>query len=143
MGCQFPGSVRTTPSFIDPSEDPSEPHKSAVRVRIPDGEGLPLKGELLRKHLEQDNQRTIHLLRLDFNRTYDIADVSLVTTGTLNGLSSLVGRPLESLAFRPNILIETFPQPGAEADATSDAEPLGGKRRAGDGGAALSPVSTT
>lgn len=58
MGCQFSGLVRYTPSFIDPSA----PHKSAVRVRIPDGEGLPLKGELLREHLEQGNQRTIHLL---------------------------------------------------------------------------------
>jgi hypothetical protein len=146
--------VRYTPSFIDPSE----PHKSAVRVRIPDDEGLPLKGELLREHLEQGNQRTIHLLRLDFNRTYDIAEVSLVTTGTLNGLSGLVRRPLEPLRFKPNILIETFPHLGAypendwvgkmlvlgaEADATSDAKPLGGKRRVGDGGAGLSPISNT
>lgn len=108
-GRQYPGLVRYTPSFAEPSI----PHKSAVRVLTPDGMDLPLDSPLLRERLEQASQRKVHLLHLDFNRTYDIAEVSLISTGTLTCLSNLVGRPLEPLRFRPNIVIETLPDLGA------------------------------
>lgn len=106
---QYPGLVRYTPTFTEPSL----PHKSAVRVRTPDGMDLPLDSPLLRERLEQASQRMIQLLHLDFNRTYDIAEVSLITTGMLACLSALAGRPLEPLRFRPNIVIETLPGLGA------------------------------
>ncbi|HEX9036482.1 MAG TPA: MOSC N-terminal beta barrel domain-containing protein [Ktedonobacterales bacterium] len=111
-GREYASLVRYAPTFTDPAS----PNKSAVRVRTPDGLDLPLESATLREHLEQASGRALHLLRLDYNRTYDIGDVSLFTTGTLAGLSALVGQDVGVRRFRPNIVVETPPDAGARPE---------------------------
>jgi MOSC domain-containing protein len=108
-GREYPAMVRYTPSFVAPDD----PRKSAVRVRTPDGLDLPLDSPDLVAHIARAFPHPIHLLQLAFNRTFDIAEVSVITTRTLASLSALVDRPLAALRFRPNIVIET--PDGAEA----------------------------
>ena len=102
-GREYSALVRYTPSFVEPGD----PRKSAVRVRTPDGLDLPLDSPDLVAHIARAFPRPIHLLQLAINRTFDIAEVSLMTTGTLASLSALVGSPLAALRFRPNIVVET------------------------------------
>ena len=112
-GREYPAMVRYMPSFVKPDE----PRKSPVRVRTPDGLDLPLGSPDLLAHIARVFPHPIHLLQLAINRTYDIAEVSLMTTGTLASLSGLVGRPLDALRFRPNIVVET--PDGGEASPES------------------------
>ena len=111
-GREYPSLVRYAPAFTDPAA----PNKSLVRVRTPDGLDLLLESATLREHLEQASGRALHLLRLDFNRTFDAGDVSLITTGTLASLSRLVGRQLDVRHFRPNAVVETTAEAGARPE---------------------------
>ena len=112
-GREYPRMVQYTPAF----DDPAAANKSAVRVRTPEGSDLPLESATLREHLEQASGRALHLLRLDFNRTYDVGDVSLITTGTLASLSRLVGGQVDVRRFRPNIVLDTAPEVGARPES--------------------------
>lgn len=124
-GREYPAMLRYTPTF----DDPAAAHKSLVTVRTPDGSDLPLASADLRAHLERASGRALHLLRLDFNRTYDAGDISLITTGTLASLSGLVGRKLDARRFRPNIVLDTAPEVGAFPEGSW----VGGSLIFGDG----------
>lgn len=112
-GREYPRMVRYTPAF----DAPEAPNKSSVRVRTPEGLDLPLESAALREHLEQASGRALHLLRLDYNRTYDVGDVSLITTATLTSLSRLVGKQVDARRFRPNIVVETVAEAGAHPES--------------------------
>ena len=124
-GREYPRLVRYTPTF----NDIAAPNKSSVRVRTPEGLDLPLESAELREHLEQASGHALHLLRLDFNRTYDAGDVSVITTGTLASLSELVGRQVGARRFRPNIVVETTPDVGVFPEGSW----VGGSLVFGDG----------
>lgn len=101
---QYPQLVRYAPSF----EHPDAAEKSAVRVRTPDGEDMAVESADLRCRIARDYPRPIHLLHLWWNRTFDYAPVSLITTSTLAAAGDLAGQPLEALRFRPNLVVETI-----------------------------------
>lgn len=109
---QVPTLVRYAPYFVD-AEHPAE---SAVRVRTPDGLDLPVEGEALLAHIGSLFPRPFHLVHLPEERAMDAAAVSLISTATIAGLGTLIGRELEPRRFRPNILV-------APNAVTEDADP--------------------
>lgn len=102
---QYPHLVQYAPSF----ERPADPEKSPVRVRTPEDTDMALESADLRCRIARDYPRPVHLLHLWWNRTFDFAPLSLITTGTLAGVSDLAGQPLEPLRFRPNVVVEAIP----------------------------------
>jgi len=87
--------------------DPSDPEESSAVVRTPDGDELDVADPALAARLGEG----VRVMRQ--NRGIpDIAPLSLLTTSTIEGLSELVGRPLDVRRFRPNLLVA--PAPGVE-----------------------------
>lgn len=81
--------------------DASRPDGSAVDVRTPEGEVLPL-ADLVRAERFGAGVRAI---KIDCG-VFDAAPVSLVTTQAVSALSDLVGSALDVLRFRPNFVVE-------------------------------------
>ncbi|WCB95435.1 hypothetical protein DSM104299_04179 [Baekduia alba] len=81
--------------------EPERPEASATVVTTPDGArhdvGDPALAALL-----GDGVRVIKQNR----GVFDIAPLSLITTQTIASLGGLLGRALEELRFRPNLLVE-------------------------------------
>lgn len=74
-------------------------------VITPDGETFPVWDYPLLGKLAADAGHPLQPVQL-WRGAYDAMDVSLLTTGSLRTMSSVVGRDLEASRFRPNILIE-------------------------------------
>jgi hypothetical protein len=102
-GRQVPAMVRYSAWLADES-DPAHP---TVLVRTPEGETLPVASEALRADLARRYAKPFHLLRLGLVGTYDIALLSLITSGTVRALSAALGMPLEARRFRPTIYVQT------------------------------------
>ncbi len=73
-----------------------------VMVKTPDGLDLEVADPALAQSLG-DGVRVIK----QYGGVFDTFPLSLLTIQSVEGLSSLVGRPLTSLRFRPNILINS------------------------------------
>lgn len=86
--------------------DPSDTRKSAVRVRTPRGDELPVDDEGLRRALEEEHGAPLHLMRLG-RGAHDAAPLSVIGLGTIRALGERAGLPLDIRRFRHNIYLET------------------------------------
>ena len=101
-GRQIPDLLRYAPYLAEPDD----PLRSAVRVRTPAGRDLPIDCAELRAELAARYGAAVHLLQSN-RGTFDAAAVSLIGAATVRALGEGLGRDLDPLRFRPNILIET------------------------------------
>ncbi len=101
-GRQIPDLLRYAPYFVDPAD----PFRSPVWARTPDGADVPIDCAELRAELAARYGAAVHLLQSN-RGTFDAAAVSLIGAATVRALGERLGRDLDPLRFRPNILIET------------------------------------
>lgn len=99
---EVPELVRYTARLVDPSDT----RKSAVRVRTPRGEDLPVDSDILRETLEQGHGVPLHLMRLG-RGAHDASPVSVIGLGTIRALGERIGQALDIRRFRQNIYLET------------------------------------
>lgn len=99
---EVPELVRYTASLVDPSDT----RKSAVRVRTPGGDELPIDSDALRETLEEAHGAPLFLLRQG-RGSHDASPVSLMGLGTIRVLGERIGLPLDVRRFRQNIYLET------------------------------------
>jgi uncharacterized protein YcbX len=87
----------------------------AVTVRTPVGRELDLASQELAEELAAAHGRPVHLLQSS-RGLFDAFPVSVISLQTVAAVSKLVGRELEPLRFRPNIVIDApghaFPEEG-------------------------------
>lgn len=102
-----PDLWRYEPRFLDPSDVEG----SKTVVRTPDGAEFDVADPELARHLG-DGVRVIK----QYGGVFDTFPLSVLTVQSVESLAALVGRPLEPLRFRPNILIDA---------ASPDVAPLG------------------
>ncbi len=102
-GREVPDLLRYTPFFS--AAGPSG--KPALLVRTPEGMEYAVGSAELRASITARYPHPFYLLRLGLTGTFDIAPLSVLTTGTLQALSAALVMPLDPLRFRPNIYIET------------------------------------
>lgn len=76
-----------------------------VTVRTPDGAVLPVGSEELKAELEARSGRALFLMR-DYRGSYDVAQISIISTATIHAIDQETGAPLDPLRFRPNLLVE-------------------------------------
>lgn len=92
------------PSFVDPSQ----PDKSAMRVRTPSGTEYDITDPKLAAELSAS---PIRLIKQD-RGIFDTFPLSLITAQTIARLSEMTGqmadKPLQVERFRPNLLIDAF-----------------------------------
>jgi len=102
-GREVPELLRYTPFFAKatPSRRPE------LLVRTPEGIEYAVGSEELRASIASRYPHPFYLLRLGLTGTFDIAPLSVLTTGTLDALSAALDMPLDPLRFRPSIYIQT------------------------------------
>jgi uncharacterized protein YcbX len=88
---------RFRPSFVDPAA----PDRSATVVATPDGERLDVTHPALAEQLGH-GARVIRVGR----GVFDASPLSLITTQTVEHLAARVGRELDTVRFRPNLVVE-------------------------------------
>jgi uncharacterized protein YcbX len=81
--------------------EPARPDASAVTVRTPAGARFDVTASELAAELGAG----VRVMKLD-RGTFDTMPVSLITTNTVDGLGGVLGRNLNVLRFRPNLVIE-------------------------------------
>lgn len=81
--------------------DPGQPDASATVVTTPTGDELDVTNPALASELG-DGVRVMKQNR----GVFDAAPLSLITTQTVAALGSTIGRSLDPLRFRPNLLVE-------------------------------------
>ncbi len=77
------------------------------RVRTPDGRELDLQGDELRAELSAAHGAPVELMQLD-NGVFDDAPISMIASTTIAAIGEVVGAPLDTRRFRPNLLIEAL-----------------------------------
>ena len=102
-GREVPDLLRYTPFFSEAGPQ----GKSALLVRTPEGMEYAVSSEELQASIAARYPHPFYLLRLGLTGTFDIAPLSVLTTGTLHALSAALAMSLGPLRFRPNIYIET------------------------------------
>ncbi|MEO0558846.1 MAG: MOSC N-terminal beta barrel domain-containing protein [Bacteroidota bacterium] len=85
------------PRFVDPTR----PDTSAVRVQTPSG----AEHDVLDPELASDLGHGARVIKQD-RGVFDTFPISLISTQTVAGLSSLVGEDLDVRRFRPNLIVE-------------------------------------
>jgi uncharacterized protein len=112
---------RFCPSFADPSQ----PEKSATRVRTPSGDVMDISDPKLSAQLYPSGARLIKQNR----GIFDTFPLSLITTQTIRALGDAVGAELDVQRFRPNLLIEAAEDtPYSEDDWVGHVLKIGGFR---------------
>jgi len=89
--------ARYVPSFVDPSR----PDASRTVVRTPSGAELDVIDPALAAELGEG----VRVIKQD-RGVFDAMPLSLVSTQSIAALGERVGRELDPLRFRPNLLIE-------------------------------------
>ncbi|HEV2237609.1 MAG TPA: MOSC N-terminal beta barrel domain-containing protein, partial [Ktedonobacterales bacterium] len=84
-----------------------EPAQGHVMVRTPEGETHPIRSEALLADLAGRFAKPFHLLRLGHVGTYDLAPLSLISSGTVETLGAALGMTLDARRFRPTIYVQT------------------------------------
>ena len=77
----------------------------AVKVITPEGAGLPVDSEELRQALETRSGRALFLLR-DYRGSYDVANISLISSQTVTRIAAETETVADSRRFRPNLLVD-------------------------------------
>lgn len=97
------------------SGEDSEKHL-ATNVRTPEGKEFELNSEELRAEIAGLYGKDVQMMQFKHG-IFDEAAVSLISLGTINGLSIECGKTLDIRRFRPNLVIETnSAEPFAEDD---------------------------
>ena len=80
---------------------------AAVVIRTPDGEDLDVRDPRLVAEIADVAGEPLRLVRL-WRRTYDSAgaDVSIITTQSVEAISAAAERAVEAARFRPNVVVE-------------------------------------
>ena len=102
-GREVPELLRYTPFFAEAGPA----RKPALMVRTPEGNEYDVGSKELRASIAARYPHPFYLLRLGLTGTFDIAPLSVLTTGTLSALSAALDMPLTPLRFRPTIYIAT------------------------------------
>ncbi|MGE3268379.1 MAG: MOSC domain-containing protein [Chloroflexota bacterium] len=98
--------------------DHQNTRKSAVLVRTPAGEELPVDSPALRESLERQADGPLQLLHPG-RGAHDVAMLSVIGTGSVQALSERVGKELDIRRFRQNIVLEPLdPTPFVEESWT-------------------------
>jgi uncharacterized protein len=111
----FAALVLYTPFF----QDNTNPKKSPVIVRTPEGRELAVEDPELKKELEEKSNRKLTLLHLG-RGAYDALPVSVLSAQSVNSISRIYGNELDVRRFRPNIYLNQF-----QAIADFDGEMVG------------------
>ena len=77
-----------------------------THVRTPSGDELELSGAALRQELSAAHGAEVELMQLKHGM-FDEAQLSLITTNTIETIAARAGCDLDVRRFRPNILVET------------------------------------
>jgi uncharacterized protein YcbX len=77
-----------------------------THVLTPGRETLELRSDELRRELSEKHGMDVKLMQLK-NGIFDDAPLSLITTGTIDGVATGAARALDARRFRPNIVVET------------------------------------
>jgi uncharacterized protein YcbX len=96
-----PDLVRYSARLVDPANT----RKSAVQVRTPRGDDVPVDGVTLRATLEEAHGSPLHLMRMG-RGSHDVAPVSVIGLGTIREIGRRIGLPLDVRRFRANIYLE-------------------------------------
>jgi len=101
-----PDLWRYEPRFLNPGDVEG----SKTTVKTPDGADFEVADPELARRLGEG----VRVIK-QYGGVFDTFPLSLLTVQSVEGLSSLVGQPLESLRFRPNILMsalesDSFPE---------------------------------
>jgi uncharacterized protein YcbX len=89
--------------------EPARPDASVTLVHTPTGTELDVVDPDLARELGPG----VRVIRQD-RGVFDTFPLSLITTGTVAGLASMVGIPLDVRRFRPNLLIDSDELPFPE-----------------------------
>jgi uncharacterized protein YcbX len=105
--------------------DPGRPDSSPTVVQTPSGVEYDVTDPALADELWTDGARVIRQSR----GTFDTFPLSLITTQTIARLGELVGRELDALRFRPNVVVHASAgQPFVEDEWVGCVLRLGGAR---------------
>jgi uncharacterized protein YcbX len=99
---QCPGLLRYEASVENVGE-----RRAAVVIRTPHGEELDVHDPRLVSEIADVAGERLRLVRL-WRRTYDsaAAEVSIITTQSIQAISDAAERQLEAARFRPNVVVE-------------------------------------
>lgn len=75
-----------------------------THVRTPEGEELPVFGQELSAEIERRHGAPVQMMHLR-DGIFDVADVSVITTGTVRAIGEAAGRDADVRRFRPNIVV--------------------------------------
>ncbi len=110
---ELPDLFKYVPSF----SAPKRPDSSPVMVKTPSGREL----EVVDPELAAELGEGVRVIKQD-RGVFDSAPLSLISTQTVAALGQLAGAELETLRFRPNLVIEANTEANIEAntEASSD-----------------------
>ena len=108
---KFPGLLRYSPRF----EDPSDPKDSKIIVRTPEGIEHPVNSPILLEQISDESRRKLAILRMG-RGAYHSMPVSLMSLGTIKETERQVGLTVDSRVFRQNLYIETSSEIPYEED---------------------------
>lgn len=100
-GRQIPELVQYKPQYTSDNVI-----HGALSVTTPSGDEYDIKDDELREELAAAFGKAIHLMQLN-RGVFDDMSISLMSNGTVRGLSEMFGAPLDKRRFRQNIIIDT------------------------------------
>lgn len=106
---QFPWlTARELPELVryEPAFENDDIRFGPLEVSTPSGEMLPIDSDKLRKELETQAKRSVHLLHLN-RGTSDTGAISLISRATLRHLEQHFGLDIDLRRFRQNLIVET------------------------------------
>jgi uncharacterized protein YcbX len=99
---KFPGLLRYKASYYNPNN----PEESELIIKASDGEEYGVDDPLLLKRLSEESGKSLGILKLG-RGLYHSMPVSVMTLGTMDEMSKLVGENVDKRRFRENIFIKT------------------------------------
>lgn len=99
---KLPDLVRFAPLRNGGASDDALP----THVGTPDGQELPVFGEVLDAEISRRHGAPVQLLQFK-NGIFDDASISVITTETVREIGELAGRSIDARRFRPNIVIRS------------------------------------
>jgi uncharacterized protein YcbX len=87
-----------------------------THVRTPEGEELGLFSQQLAAEVGRRHGSPVEMTHLN-RGIFDEASVSVITSGTVGGISALAGHRPDARRFRPNVLVQSLRSDAFEEDA--------------------------
>lgn len=100
-GREAPKLVRYTPYF----SLPDQPNTSPVWVATPQGDDWPVESPELLEELKELYGAPVHLVQSN-RGNFDSANLSLISTATIEGIGNNIGEELDERRFRQNIVVD-------------------------------------